>query len=182
MGSLLWLKDHGFAETCVRSCRNCANFIRVQGGKDGKPSTNSLRGFCILGQGESDFGLYVSSTICGDCTGFMFDQTHALLTEEEQKISKQFYDFCRKEGPKIRREINKANRAIEKKTTMRWFFNWMEENDKLDERFRQEHLDELIAFRNKFELSWNDYLQFVDLIANFGKQYLDSHKCHLNNP
>jgi hypothetical protein len=151
------------------------NYIRVESGKDGKPSANALRGFCLLGQGESDFGLYISNTKSNDCEGFLFNQDHALLTEEEQKISKQYWDFCHKQRPRVRREIARANKAIHQKTGMRWFLDWIEENDKLNQQFIMDHLEELIAFRKKFELSWKNYLQFVDLIANFGKQYLDSH-------
>jgi hypothetical protein len=176
MCSLLWLKDCGFAETCVRSCRNCENYVRIESGHDGKPSVNALRGFCVLGQGESDFGLYISSSKSGDCEGFMFSQSHVLLTEEEQRIAKDFWNFTKQNRKKVRREIDKADHAIRKKTKMMWFSDWMEEDAELNRQFIILHMDGLVAFRKKFELSWKDYMQLVDLVANFCKQYVAKHR------
>jgi len=171
MSSILWAQDCGFAETAVRSCRNCQNYVRVQDNRnDDLPSSNVRRGFCLLGQGEGRFDLYVSSSMCHDCKGFMFSQSKALITEEEQKISQLYRAFERKEGREIEKILKATHREMAKK---HWFFCWIEARGETNKQFKIKNLDMLMKFEEKFDLSWKDYIQFIDLITNFGKQYVE---------
>lgn len=178
MSSVLWAQDCGFAERAPRSCRNCTNYIRIQDNRnDNLPSTNVRRGFCMLGDGEGDYGLYVSSSRCQDCQGFMFDQTKAAITEEENKISDLYYSFEKKEGKQIAKILKATHDEMAKKN---WFFCWIEERAETNKQFRIKHLDMLSDFEKKFDLSWKDYIQLRDLISNFCKQYIAAHPSPVN--
>lgn len=70
-------------ELDAASCRKCKHFIRVN--FEGSNNVSKRPGFCILGQLEGDFGLYVSSNIAKECMGYVFDQhTHAIAAAEKQ--------------------------------------------------------------------------------------------------
>lgn len=170
MSAVLWAQDCGFCETAPRSCRNCQNFVRVQDSRNSDlPSTNVRRGFCLLGNCEGDYSLYVSSSTASECKGFMFSQAKALITEEENKISQLYHTFEKKEGKQIEKIFNATHKEMSKNN---WFFCWMDTRAETNKQFKVKNLDMLIEFEKKFDLSYKNYLQFVDLVANFGKQYV----------
>ncbi|MCK5344861.1 MAG: hypothetical protein KAR20_15730 [Candidatus Heimdallarchaeota archaeon] len=70
------------------SCRICNHYIRV----NDKSANNvgNRRGFCILGQLDGDYGLYISSSVSRECMGFIYD-------EEVYKISKAEADIKEEE-------------------------------------------------------------------------------------
>lgn len=174
MNSILWAQDCGFAESAVRSCRNCENYVRVQDNRNADlPSTNVRRGFCLLGLAEGNFSLYISRSGCHDCQGFMFSKVKALVTEEENKISQLYWDFEKKEGKQIETILRATNKKMAKND---WLFCWIDARAETNKQFRIKNLDMLIEFQKKFDLSYKDYLQFIDLIANFGKQYIQNRK------
>ena len=51
------------------------------------------QGFCILGQLEGDWGLYVSCSISTRCAGFVYSEEHAKIHEAERQLSDDLHEF-----------------------------------------------------------------------------------------
>ena len=73
------------------ACRVCAHFIRVN--FDGVYNVTNRQGFCILGQLEGDWGLYVSSSISSRCKGFVYSEKNAKIHEAERQLSDDMREF-----------------------------------------------------------------------------------------
>jgi hypothetical protein len=61
-----------------KSCRNCKLFIRIKEIGKIRP-----RGFCVVGQCDGSFGLYISSSVATDCMGYNNGNNHILKLEDE---------------------------------------------------------------------------------------------------
>lgn len=72
-------------------CRVCKHFIRVN--FEGYHNVPNRQGFCILGQLEGDFGLYVSSSISKECMGYVFDKHTCAIAEAEKQLSTDLNQF-----------------------------------------------------------------------------------------
>lgn len=73
------------------ACRGCAHFMRVN--FDSVYNVMNRQGFCILGQLEGDWGLYVSCSISTRCAGFVYSEEHAKIHEAERKLTDDFHEF-----------------------------------------------------------------------------------------
>ena len=72
-------------------CRGCAHFIRVN--FDGYYNVTNRQGFCLLGQLEGDWGLYVSSSISVKCAGFVFSEENAKIHAAERQLTDDMHKF-----------------------------------------------------------------------------------------
>ena len=72
-------------------CRGCAHFIRVN--FDSYYNVTNRQGFCLLGQLEGDWGLYVSTSGSITCTGFVFSEGNARIHEAERKLTDDLHEF-----------------------------------------------------------------------------------------
>jgi len=73
------------------ACRGCAHFIRVN--FDSLYNVTNRQGFCILGQLEGDWGLYVSCSISVKCKGFVYSEENTRIHEAERQLSDDLYEF-----------------------------------------------------------------------------------------
>jgi hypothetical protein len=175
VGNLMWIndEDYAFQENIPRSCRNCTNYVRVQ--ECQKSRRHALRGFCLLGGseiGESDFGLYISASVSSECRGFILEPKKVKVTEEEKRISDLWYEFESKESPQLIKDID----SIKTKEKRPWFFSWLEASHALFREFTTDHVKDIIAINEAYDMSWKDYLQFIDIVSELAKRYLDKHK------
>lgn len=170
--ALLYLQedDFGFRETIDRSCRNCVNYKRVQHHEG--CYKHALRGFCILGMGEHNYSLYMSASMASDCTAFLFDKLHNLMTTKENKLGEKFSAFLRKEEPPMAREADKVL-GTKPRT---WVNNFVEIRHVLAEEFRRAHIEELIEINRLFDISWKDYVQLADSITDFARKFIEGKK------
>jgi hypothetical protein len=83
--------EEKIASLAPNACRGCAHFMRVN--FDSVYNVTNRQGFCILGQLEGDWGLYVSSSISTRCAGFVFSEAHAKIHEAERKLTDDFHEF-----------------------------------------------------------------------------------------
>jgi hypothetical protein len=67
---------------------------------DSAYNVTNRQGFCILGQLEGDWGLYVSSSISTKCAGFIFSEDHAKIHEAERKLTDDFHEFLHTDAPR----------------------------------------------------------------------------------
>lgn len=74
-----------------RTCRTCKFFIRVYEKKF--HDYYYKRGFCLYGQGEGDFSLYISSTIAYDCELYQEDEEAKKIYEVETKLRDEWVDI-----------------------------------------------------------------------------------------
>ena len=111
------------------SCRICNHYIRVN--EKSANNVGNRRGFCILGQLEGSYGLYISSSRSRKCMGFVYD-------EEVYKISKAEAD--------IKDEEKKYLYSLEDRRT---------KNHKLIKPVYDAHVNYLKATQNKNDgLAW----------------------------
>lgn len=75
----------------VCRCRMCHHFQRVN--FDDYRNVTNRQGFCILGQLEGSYGLYVSNSRSYDCMGYLFCDEHANITRAENGLSNDMDDF-----------------------------------------------------------------------------------------
>ena len=73
------------------ACRVCTHFMRVN--CDSLYNVMNRQGFCILGQLEGDWGLYVSSSISTKCKGFIYSEENARIHDAERKLSDDLREF-----------------------------------------------------------------------------------------
>lgn len=74
------------------ACRGCAHFMRVN--SDNLYNVMNRQGFCILGQLEGDWGLYVSSSVSTSCKGFIYSEENARIHDAERKLSDDLREFA----------------------------------------------------------------------------------------
>ena len=74
-------------------CRRCAHFIRVN--FNGYRNVTNRQGFCLYGQLEGDWSLYVSTSGEHNCVGFVHSVENARIFEAERKLSKDHDDFIK---------------------------------------------------------------------------------------
>jgi hypothetical protein len=72
-------------------CRGCAHFIRVN--FETYYNVTNRQGFCLLGQLEGDWGLYVSTSGSHNCAGFIFSEETAKIHAAERELSDDLHDF-----------------------------------------------------------------------------------------
>jgi hypothetical protein len=60
---------------------------------DSAYNVTNRQGFCILGQLEGDWGLYVSCSISTTCAGFVFSAENTKIHEAERQLSKDQFEF-----------------------------------------------------------------------------------------
>lgn len=72
-------------------CRGCAHFMRVN--FDGYYNVTNRQGFCLLGQLEGDWGLYVSTSGSHNCAGFVFGEENAKIHEAERQLTNDLHEF-----------------------------------------------------------------------------------------
>lgn len=73
------------------SCRICEHYQRVN--FDGIRNVMNRQGFCILGQLEGDYGLYVSNSISKECMGFILSELNLAIQEAEHKLDREESDY-----------------------------------------------------------------------------------------
>lgn len=135
-------------------CRGCAHFIRVN--FDGYYNVTNRQGFCILGQLEGDWGLYVSSSISVTCAGFVFSEENARIHAAERQLSDDLHDFVhslydkRTANHKAVKPLIDAHKeffeSIEKQRKERSDIAWLAADQKVRE-FANKHFEKVNAER-----------------------------------
>lgn len=152
--SKIHLMEHG-----RRSCRNCYNFMRV--GKT-EHSTIRKRGFCILGQGEGSFTLYLSCSGSGTCPSFTFDVEAIDLTNREDAFSNKSRKYGDAYAAKrIAVMKNNANKT-KSKHKVGFFDYFMIEMELRAEGIKEYHVNH-----------WDEYTQLLGEVDLFYKEYLN---------
>jgi len=94
-----------------RSCRMCRHFSRVK--EDGDFRKIRRRGFCVLGQLEGNFGLYISSSSAEDCPAFMLDDYNYETTMMEFELAEKWNEFMHRIRDGRTREARELKKVIE---------------------------------------------------------------------
>ena len=102
-----------------RSCRNCTHFFRCDSER-GLKNIQNTRGFCILGQLDGSFCLYVSQSGVQECMAYVEDdynaETHQLELALNDKISNFHYKMGdrRSKEYKLFKSMQPEGEAVEK--------------------------------------------------------------------
>ena len=83
--------------TPARSCRTCTHFFRCNSER-GLRNIQNTRGFCILGQLEGSFCLYVSVSVSFECMAYAEDEYNAETHRLERVLNDKISDFHYKMG------------------------------------------------------------------------------------
>jgi len=102
--------DTAYAEQDGRCCRSCKFFIRVR--RNGDFKRIRRQGFCILGELCGDFGLYISSSIAGECKAFVLDEYNHTTTKKEDVLLTKWNDFRYKMSDKRTKEYKQIKGVI----------------------------------------------------------------------
>jgi len=97
-----------FLERSKRSCRACGHYVRVWESWDKMPNN---RGFCVLGNLDGDWGLYVSSNEGLTCKGYIGDPYNLETLRLETELNKEWIDIKHNllDGrKKLTRKLSKA--------------------------------------------------------------------------
>jgi len=78
-------------ELPTNACRVCEHFCRVN--FEGYDNIMNRQGFCILGQLEGDFGLYLSSSKSRDCLGYLYSERNAKIYNAEHELDIELDDY-----------------------------------------------------------------------------------------
>jgi hypothetical protein len=95
-----------------RSCRMCENFIRVR--EDGDFKKIWRRGFCIYGQLQGDFSLYVSSRFAAKCEAFLLSDYNYETTQKEHELNRKWAKFSERVYDRRTREYKAVKQFITK--------------------------------------------------------------------
>lgn len=82
----------------VNRCRACEHFVRVN--FDGYENVMNRQGFCLLGQLDGEYSLYVSTSRSGDCMGFILSEKNLTITEAEHQLNRDVNDYISRLGDK----------------------------------------------------------------------------------
>lgn len=134
-------------------CRRCARFVRVN--FDSYKNVTNRQGFCLLGQLEGDWGLYIATSGSHNCAGFVFSDENAKIHEAERKLSDDFKEFMHSLQDKrtanyktIKPVIDAHKEFFESTKKERGGIAWMSAEAKLRE-LGAEHFNRVNAERYK---------------------------------
>jgi len=164
-----------------RDCRCCKNFIRVK--EEGDYKRIRRRGFCIYGQLEGDFGLYISSSKANDCLAFVFDEYNYETTKKENELAKKWNEFNFKledRRTKEYREVSKFLKDLSEFLSLRCVFSKknlenmtprkiLNQMGKVREMaydyFLEQHREEIRQLRKRRALSYQSYCRVLSTIS-----------------
>lgn len=152
--------------TPARSCRTCTHFHRCDSER-GLRNIQNTRGFCILGQLEGSFCLYVSTSVSFECMAYAEDDYNAETHRLERVLNDKINDFHWKMGDRRSKEYK--------------LFKSMQPDGEKAEKFfgadRNHAVISLMTDRGlaKVLMDWF-FEKNVELYDELGKRKLTSHK------
>ena len=84
-------------KNATRSCRTCKHFHRCDS-EGGLRNIQNTRGFCILGQLDGSFSLYVSDSCARKCMAYVEEDYNAGTYQLERVLNNKISDFHWKMG------------------------------------------------------------------------------------
>ena len=148
----------------IPTCRYCKWFVRVK--ESGK--LLNIRGFCVFGQGEGCYDLYISSSTALSCPHFVFDEENYEIEKRLEKIKRMIW----RESDRIEKELTEEFKESKKKPFKDMLEIMLISNQLAYERVRREKLDDIIKIRSMVKLNEKDYRKLLNGIQTFIFKFL----------
>lgn len=155
-------------------CRLCHHFQRVN--FNGYNNVTNRQGFCMLGQLEGHYSLYISSSVSKDCMGYIFNEEHAKITIAENGLNNDINDFLnsledkRTKNSKLAQPIINAQVAFFKQNehirdSMGWILALQNMRKLGIDYFRQSNEERYKNVYNMVSLRKTDYNKFLAQVS-----------------
>ena len=143
----------------IKFCRYCKWFVRV---REEKLSFH-IRGFCVFGQNEGCYDLFLNTSYASECPFFVFDEKNYLIEMRLERLR----DMMWKKEKKFSKELMK------KKLTSKEILNrFLLSRQLAYEETKRENLSELIEIHNEVKLTKKDYSEMLSLIHTLILKFL----------
>lgn len=149
-------------------CKNCRFFVRVSG----EGAQTHLRGFCLKGMNNGEFGLYLSASYASECPSFVFNEENAKITEFENNLNGIKDKYFRK-GERDARKMLKNNPDMKLKYNP--FQSMLMGNSLGWERFVSDHRDDIIKLSDMAQLKHRDYWTLLNFVQTKMFQFVTAH-------
>ena len=155
-------------------CRICKHFIRLN--FEETMRVYHRQGFCMLGQLEGDFGVYVSCSVGANCMGFVYSEDHYKIQMAEQNIREEMEAFCkscedkRTSNYKLIEPLMEAHKeffkdAQKQPAGIAGLYASRKAHQIAREWFEKNHEEEYLRIRNMVNLRKSDYSKFLAKIT-----------------
>jgi len=155
-------------------CRSCHHFQRVN--FNGYGNVTNRQGFCMLGQLEGSYHLYISSSVSKDCMGYIFSDEHAEITKAEVELNNDINDFLnsledkRTKNSKLAQPIKDAQIEFFKQNDHMWdSMGWISAMQNMrtigDDYFRQANEEQYKNVYDMVSLRKTDYNKFLAQVS-----------------
>lgn len=164
------ISDEELKEHSANKCRNCRHFKRVN--FHGIDNVMNRQGFCILGELEGDYSLYMSSSNSRECMAYIFDDAHFKITKAEKQLSEDVDKFTNSlnDGrttnhgqyePVMSAHMGYFENVVGKGAGSSWMAAHMERRRFGYEQFKKDNSKRFFEVRDMVILNKSDYLKFL---------------------
>ena len=174
-----WQNDFIIPHKSV-NCRSCHHFNRVMNANRGLRGSSRRQGFCVLGQLEGSFELYISSSVAHQCQSFIVDEYNTETTRLENVLGEQLS----KVKMKIRDHRSRLYRQFKKFTleTQKEFdlddkhsvWGWIEEERLVGEWFYFTHKKDYKVLHDRLAIPRTDYYAVLATIRTNLSQFIEN--------
>lgn len=156
------------------NCRVCEHYIRVN--FEGYKNVMNRLGFCLLGQLDGEYSLYLSTSVSKTCMAFILSEKNLAITEAEHQLDKEadtYLETLRDKRTKNYKDIeplvNACQGFLESTEGAPKGLAWMQAEMKTRtiacEHFRKMNKERFKEIYDMVTLTKSDYSKFLAMLS-----------------